>query len=232
MSYPTNSSNSERDYYAILGVKRNALVSRIKIAYRKKAKKYHPDRNLNNTESAKLKFQEIVRAYEVLSDSSKRDIYDQFGESGLKSSGFIFDPNNLDNLFAAAFGDDNDNDNDDDFKQKENVLASLDINIALKDLYNGTTQMIKYQYQYNCDQCDGLGKIDNVVSCFTCNGTGRYTKKGKVEGKCELCNGKGSIDGPLQCLNCQGHGQYISMWGQTRKCNICKGKGCLKNIKC
>jgi DnaJ family protein B protein 4 len=76
-----------KDYYAILGVSKDATEDDIKKAYKKLALKWHPDRNLNNKEQAEAKFKEIAEAYEVLNDSQKRKIYDQFGEEGLKGGG-------------------------------------------------------------------------------------------------------------------------------------------------
>ncbi|CAK4084333.1 unnamed protein product [Aphanomyces euteiches] len=73
-----------KDYYQVLGVKRDATDDELKKAYRKMALKWHPDKNVNNKEQAQLKFQDVNEAYEVLSDKQKRTIYDQFGEEGLK----------------------------------------------------------------------------------------------------------------------------------------------------
>eukprot|EP01083_Nonionella_stella_P235138 827130_1 len=94
------------DFYQILGVSRDASLEDIKKAYKAKARLLHPDRNRDDQENTKLKFQEIVKAYEVLKDDTKRSVYDQYGEKGLSKSGFSFDVNNLDDLFAAAFGED------------------------------------------------------------------------------------------------------------------------------
>ncbi|KAI9296179.1 DnaJ-domain-containing protein [Neoconidiobolus thromboides FSU 785] len=76
-----------KDYYQILGVSKSSSEDEIKKAYRKLALKWHPDRNKDNLDAATKKFKEISEAYEVLSDKKKRDIYDQFGEDGLKGSG-------------------------------------------------------------------------------------------------------------------------------------------------
>jgi len=76
-----------RDFYAILGVPRNATADDLKKAYKKLAIKYHPDRNPNNVEEATAKFKEINEAYDVLSDERKRQIYDQLGEEGLQGGG-------------------------------------------------------------------------------------------------------------------------------------------------
>ncbi|KAH0787677.1 dnaJ subfamily B member 1-like [Histomonas meleagridis] len=76
-----------KDFYAILGVPRNADATTLKKAYRKLAMKWHPDKNINNQEQAQAKFQEISEAYDVLSDPKKREIYDKYGEEGLKVGG-------------------------------------------------------------------------------------------------------------------------------------------------
>src|SRR4051794_30837649 len=74
-----------KDYYSILGVEKSATEDEIKKAYKKQALKWHPDRNLKNKEQAEAKFKELAEAYEVLSDKQKREIYDRYGEEGLKS---------------------------------------------------------------------------------------------------------------------------------------------------
>ncbi|KAG8692958.1 DnaJ sub B member 4, partial [Ceratobasidium sp. 395] len=73
-----------KDYYALLGVSKSATDDEIKKGYKKMALKWHPDRNKDNTELAGKKFKEISEAFEVLSDKNKREVYDRFGEEGLK----------------------------------------------------------------------------------------------------------------------------------------------------
>lgn len=104
-----------KDYYAILGVPRDADASALKKAYRKLAMKWHPDKNPNNVEEAQAKFQEISEAYDVLSDPKKREVYDQFGEEGLKAGGgagpggpggraYTFNAGNAEEIFRTFFG--------------------------------------------------------------------------------------------------------------------------------
>jgi DnaJ-class molecular chaperone len=100
-----------RDYYAILGVPRDADAAALKKAYRKLAMKWHPDKNPDNVAQAQAKFQEISEAYDVLSDDEKRRVYDQFGEDGLKAGsgggpgGYSFRSGNADEIFRRFFGD-------------------------------------------------------------------------------------------------------------------------------
>ena len=78
---------NKRDYYEVLGVNKNATEDELKKAYRKLAKKYHPDANLDNKEEAEKKFKEVNEAYETLSDPQKRKMYDQFGPDGPQGFG-------------------------------------------------------------------------------------------------------------------------------------------------
>ncbi|KAH0788437.1 dnaJ subfamily B member 4 [Histomonas meleagridis] len=98
-----------KDYYSILGVSRDATPDQLKRAYRKLAMKWHPDKNPNNQAEAQAKFEEISEAYDVLSDPKKRQIYDQFGEDGLKGGGgpggYSFNAGNAEEIFKTFFGD-------------------------------------------------------------------------------------------------------------------------------
>ncbi|KAH0792643.1 DnaJ domain containing protein [Histomonas meleagridis] len=99
-----------KDYYKILGVERNANKDQLKKAYRKLAMRWHPDKNPNNQEEAQAKFQEISEAYDVLSDPKKRQVYDKYGEEGLKGDvnpeHYTFNSRNADEIFRSFFDDD------------------------------------------------------------------------------------------------------------------------------
>ena len=96
-----------KDFYDILGLSRGANESEIKKAYRKLAMKWHPDKNQDNKDFAEKKFKAVSEAYEVLSDPKKKDLYDQFGEDGLKEGfggGGGFNASNAEDIFAQFFG--------------------------------------------------------------------------------------------------------------------------------
>ena len=100
-------ATTERDYYELLGVSRNASESEIKKAFRSLARELHPD--VSDAPDAEERFREVVEAYEVLSKSETRQLYDRYGHAGLRSGGFTpgsVDFGSLSDLFAAFFGDD------------------------------------------------------------------------------------------------------------------------------
>src|SRR6476620_8715008 len=100
-------ATAERDYYELLGVARDATPDDIKRAFRKLARELHPD--VSDAPDADHRFREVVEAYEVLSNSERRELYDRFGHAGLRSGGFqpsMFDLGDLSDLFSAFFGDD------------------------------------------------------------------------------------------------------------------------------
>lgn len=112
MDATTQAGDMGKDYYAILGVDRMASAADIKAAYRKQALKWHPDRNSDQKTLAEEKFKEVSEAYEVLSDEKRKDLYDRYGDEGLKAGGppggsafhssFRFSP--PDDIFARFFG--------------------------------------------------------------------------------------------------------------------------------
>src|SRR6476620_652075 len=100
-------ATAERDYYELLGVARDATPDDIKRAFRKLARELHPD--VSDAPDADHRFREVVEAYEVMSNSERRELYDRFGHAGLRSGGFqpsSFDFGSLSDLFSAFFGDD------------------------------------------------------------------------------------------------------------------------------
>ena len=145
-----------KNYYKILGISRDADKKTIKKAYRKLALKYHPDKN--KAEDAEDKFKSISEAYEVLTDDKKRDIYNRFGEEGLKNGGnlngqnfgFHFRPSNPNNIFRAFFGDNSQSffnmspgmQNIFHMNHRPTIITKK-IQCSLEELYTGRTKKIK-----------------------------------------------------------------------------------------
>lgn len=205
---------NKRDYYDVLGVDRRASQEEIKKTYRKLALKYHPDRNPGDKE-AEEKFKEAAEAYEVLRDSEKRNIYDQFGHEGLQGTGFT-GFGGFDDIFSA-FGD-----IFEDFfgfgtrrsgqrtTTRPGADLLYDMRISFAEAVFGTEQEIE---------------IPTSETCEPCGATGR--KPGTDEQVCPMCQGQGQI---LQsqgffristtCNRCGGQGRII-----TNPCQSCNGSG-------
>lgn len=218
----------KRDYYEILGVKKDSSASDIKKAYRKLVKKYHPD--VNKEDGAEEKFKEIQEAYEILSDDSKRSAYDQYGHAGTAgfnpggsqsysdfSGGTPFDMGDIFNTFFGGnagfsnfgFGFDGNPRN----SQTRGSDLRYAIHISFDEAMSGGEYKIKIRRDDVCPKCHGSGsKSGKKETCPVCNGTGqerqvRNTILGTmaVMGQCSKCGGSGEIiDDP--CENCSGTG--------------------------
>ena len=179
-----------KDYYQILGVSRNASEKEIKQAYRRLARKHHPDLNPND-KSAEARFKEINAAYEVLSNPEKRKKYDQFGEQweyadqfakaggqervrwDFGKGGATFEYGDLSefgDIFSSLFGD-----SDIGSRMRRGPQRGQDIEspieVSLEEAYHGSTRIIQFQTAEPCTACGGTGRVGNRV-CTICNGTG------------------------------------------------------------
>jgi len=234
MSFEINADSANgRDFYGMFGVSRYATAAEIKKAYRKKALKVHPDRNIHDP-LAKAKFQEISEIYSILSDATKRQIYDTHGEAGLKSRGFGFDPENcnVDDLLSAVFGDDDDSKNSGGTANSS--LAELSVDVALSELYNGTSRRIEFSYQYMCDECNGSGRVRTDVEhvCRCCGGNKMVTESCRQKQTCEDCHGGGVLKPPFVCNCCNGAG-FTSSWNSGQySCRNCAGAGKMNFVQC
>lgn len=207
----------KRDYYEVLGVDRGVDEQELKRAYRKLAKKYHPDLNPNDDESEK-KFKEVSEAYEVLSDKEKREQYDRFGHEGMNQGGY--------GGYSGGFGDFGDIFGDifgDMFggrrQKKRGPVKGEDIQVGVRISFReaafGVKKEISIKRDEPCDACDGTGAKPgtNKKTCPTCHGTGEVqqihrTPLGQMVrvGVCPTCNGSGEIiDDP--CNKCHGTGK-------------------------
>ncbi|XP_047942282.1 chaperone protein DnaJ-like isoform X2 [Salvia hispanica] len=217
---------SSSDYYSVLSVSKNATLQEIKAAYRSLARKYHPD--MNKGPGAEEKFKEIAAAYEVLSDSEKRSVYDRFGEEGLRgefdatSSG----PQGVDpfEVFAEYFGEPSNffggsgEQSGFNFNFRGNSRQNLDIRcdlyLSFEESIFGGKRDVEVPYFKTCDDCGGTGAKSNscLKTCAECGGRGRIMKTEKTP--------FGVISQVTSCSKCQGVGKII-----TDKCGRCNGHG-------
>jgi molecular chaperone DnaJ len=204
----TNTNVEKTDYYEVLGVSREATDQELKSAYRKKALKYHPDRNPGN-HAAEEKFKEASEAYQVLSDADKRAAYDRYGFAGAAGQGFAGGP------FAGG----------------------VDIGDIFGDLFgemfarSGGSHHATRQQRGDDLRCDLAINFEAVIF-----GTETEVKIRRLEA-CETCHGRGSVSGrgPTTCPQCQGRGQVRFQQGfftVARTCGACGGSGQVVSDPC
>jgi molecular chaperone DnaJ len=212
--------SSKRDYYEILGVSKGATGDEIKKAYRKKAKKYHPDVNPNDKESEKL-FKEVNEAYEVLGDDRKRAQYDQFGHAAFDQSGGFgggfsdFDFGGIGDIFESFFGGGFGGSSSRGNRPQKGRDLSYRVQVSFEEAAFGVQKDISVTRMENCSVCHGTGaKLGSErKTCPVCNGKGeiRYSQRTPLGQfvnvkTCDKCNGEGTIvDDP--CPKCNGKGK-------------------------
>ncbi len=219
----------KRDYYEVLGVARDATKEDIKKAYRKLAKKWHPDMNPDNREEAEERFKEISEAYAVLSDDEKRRLYDQYGHAGIDgrfSQEDIFRGANFDDIFRS-FGMGFDDIFDAFFGggRRRRDFASTgrdlryDLEIDLKDAAFGAEKEIVIPRYKKCDACNGTGSADGKTEvCPVCHGTGQIQHV--------RSNGFMRFVSTTPCSRCGGTGRIIE-----HPCPVCHGTGRVKSTE-
>ena len=208
---------SKRDYYEILGVSRDSSAAELKKAFKKKAMKYHPDRNPDNPEAAE-KFKEAAEAYDVLSDSQKKSAYDQFGHSGVEGMGGggpNFNDININDIFGDIFGDVFGT-RSQSRRQRRGSDLQYNLDLTLKEAVLGVQKKIKIPSHRECPDCNGSGaaKGTSPVTCMNCNGTGQVRMQ------------QGFFSVQQTCSVCSGTGQVIK-----DKCRTCNGVGAIKENK-
>ncbi len=205
---------NKRDYYEVLGISRNSDDSEIKASYRKMALKYHPDRNPGD-KTAEEKFKEAAEAYEVLRDSHKRQIYDQFGHQGLEGTGFsgFGGAEDIFSSFGDLFGDIFGFGGSRGRRQQVRRGADLryDLELDFMDAAFGTETKLDVRKMETCSECDGTAcqKGTSPEVCRSCNGSGQVSHSQgffTVRTTCPACGGNGqSIKHP--CEKCSGTGR-------------------------
>ncbi len=174
----TSGRVKERDYYEVLGVGKNATNTELKKAYRKLARKYHPDKNPGDKE-AERKFKEAANAYEVLSNPEKRKMYDLRGRSGLEDMGFHGFESNADifSSFSDIFGDifGSRLHSERTGPQRGSDLKH-DMTISFFDAASGCERQLRLEKKEICEMCRETGvKSEPSTVCSQCNGTGRVS---------------------------------------------------------
>ena len=207
-----------RDYYEILGVPRDADERAIKSAFRKLARELHPD--VSDHPDAHERFREAAEAYEVLSKSETRELYDRYGHEGLRTGGFRptdFDFGNLGDLFSAFFGDDLFGGLGGRTTRRSargaDILAEVEIELA--EAAEGAKRPVEFPAVVDCSTCHGSGAAPGTsrTTCPSCSGTGRLQSVsnsffGQVvrTQACPQCGGGGEIV-ETPCEDCSGTGR-------------------------
>jgi molecular chaperone DnaJ len=210
---------NKRDYYEILGVSKTASQDEIKSAFRKLAKKYHPD--VSKEPDAAEKFKEAQEAYAVLSDESKRKQYDQFGHAAFENNGYSgqggFDFGDFDfsdifgDLFGSGFGFNSRNSyrGNRATKGKDTLMH---LNLSFDEAIFGTTKIIKLDINESCNECHGKGG-KGEKTCPTCHGKGQEQRQQNTilgtfmtSTTCSTCGGKGVVY-ESKCSSCRGTGR-------------------------
>ena len=211
-------ATTDRDYYELLGVARDASEGEIKRAFRRLARELHPD--VSEASDADERFREVVEAYEVLSKTETRELYDRYGHAGLRSGGF--DPGHVDfgslaDLFSAFFGDDVLFGGRGRGGRARGADLAAVVEIDLVDAAHGVTREVPFEVAVTCSRCggDGAEPGSEISACPTCNGAGRLQQVTRsVFGEfvrtqtCPTCSGSGRrIEQP--CSECHGSGRVV-----------------------
>lgn len=214
---------NKRDYYEVLGVSKSASEDEIKKAFRKLAKKYHPD--MNKESDAEAKFKEINEAYEVLSDPQKKATYDQFGHAGMDGSGTGFGgfgqgfgggfsgfDDIFDSIFSGGFGSRSSRSSQSGpIKGKDRFMR---MNISFDEAMRGVNKTLTLNVDETCSHCHGSGaeSASDISTCPTCNGSGQVLTQQRTM--------FGVFQSASVCPDCQGTGKKIK-----KKCHKCHGQG-------
>lgn len=219
------------DYYETLKISRGATADEIKKAYRKKALKYHPDRNPDDPEAEK-KFKEISEAYEVLSDEKKRQIYDQYGKealggaaTGAGAGGFssmdealrtfmgAFGGMGGESIFDSFFGGDVRGSSSSRTQRQQGASKRVNLTVSFEEAAKGVEKELAITNYVTCHECKGRGaaSAQAIKKCSQCGGAGQVYEQ------------RGFFSMSMVCPKCRGEGQVI-----TDPCKSCHGQGVVK----
>jgi molecular chaperone DnaJ len=224
---------AKKDYYSILGVKKDAKADEIKKAYRRLARKYHPDVNPGD-KASEDKFKEVQEAYDVLSDDKKRKVFDRFGYyadnldadspfgaaagsgggAGFDFSGFSWDVGNsggtsFRDIFSDLFGGGARSQPEPPRPMpKRGKDIEMPLALSFEEAFKGLTTNITVNRSEQCSRCQGAGDTGGpVVQCTSCKGTGQVMRTG------------GRLQFSAPCPDCEGTGR------RRQPCSLCHGKG-------
>ena len=207
----------KRDYYEVLGVSRTADVDDVKRAYRKGALKYHPDNHKGDKVEGEEKFKELAEAYEVLSDTVKRNRYDRYGHAGLEGAG-VHDFRNMGfgdifSMFQDIFGQMG------GFGGRRGGIdrgedLQVEVELSLEQVDSGVDEPLEFMRMDLCDECSGSGarRGTEPVRCETCNGYGQVQQ--------QESGFFGMSVRVIACPRCRGRGTMV-----TDPCPACRGSG-------
>ncbi|MCI7125593.1 MAG: molecular chaperone DnaJ [Agathobaculum sp.] len=217
----------KRDYYEVLGVQKGASEDDLKKAYRRLARKYHPDLNKDNPEAAE-QFKEVNEAYEVLSDKDKRAKYDQFGFAGVDPSyggaggfdGSFADFGDLGDIFGSFFGGFGSGRSSRRNAPQRGESIHRNIILSFEEAAFGCEKELSIERIETCDECGGTGAAPgtSAETCANCRGTGTVTQTQRTP--------LGMFQTQAACPNCRGTGKIIK-----KPCSKCGGAGRVRKTR-
>jgi len=215
----------KRDYYDVLGVKKDATGEEIKKAYRKLAKQHHPDASSSDNASAD-KFHEVSEAYEVLGDDAKRSKYDQFGHAAFDPAAGAGGAGGFNGFgdFAGGFGDIFDTFFGGGTQRRNGPIRGADLRMELRITFEeaafGVTKEVRLNKDFTCDTCGGSGakKGTQTKTCSQCGGSGQVRQQSHSV--------FGNFVNVVDCPSCNGRGTII-----TEPCSECNGSGIKRKQK-